>query len=85
MKHIVKTVSRFLLLSLTLGCGLFAINQKDRVWTANYAEGESSTTEKVYTAADFADEVQADPEELDVSLVQSNTTETSQSLNFAFK
>lgn len=85
MKHIVKTVSRFLLLSLTLGCGLFAVNQKDRVWTANYAEGESSTAEKVYTAADFADEVQADPEELDVSLVQSNTTETSQSLNFAFK
>ena len=85
MKHIVKTVSRFLLLSLTLGCGLFALNQNDRVWTANYAEGESSSSEKVYTAADFADEVEADPEELDVSLVQSNTTETSQSLNFAFK
>ena len=86
MKHIVKTVSRFLLLSLTLGCGLFALNQKDRVWTANYAEPESSSvSQKQYTEADFADEVQADPEELDVSLVQSNTTETSQSLNFAFK
>ena len=86
MKHIVKTVSRFLLLSLILGCGLFALNQKDRVWTANYAEPESSsTTAKKYTEADFADEVEADPEELDVSLVQSNTTGTSQSLNFAFK
>lgn len=86
MKHIVKTVSRFLLLSLTLGCGLFALNQKDRAWTANYAEPESSSvSQKQYTEADFADEVQADPEELDVSLVQSNTTGTSQSLNFAFK
>ena len=85
MKHIVKTVSRFLLLGSILGSGFLAFNQKDRVWTANYAEGESASSQKVYTVADFADEVEVDPEELDVSLVQSNTTGTSQSLNFAFK
>ena len=86
MKHIVKTVSRFLLASLILGCGFFALQQNKQNWTANYAEEESpSVSQKTYTAADFADEVQADPEELDVSLIQSNTTGTSQSLNFAFK
>ena len=86
MKHIVKTVSRFLLLSLTLGCGFFALSTNNHGWTANHAEEANSSTQKrTYTAADFADELQADPEELDISLTQSTTTETSQSLNFAFK
>ena len=85
MKHIAKTMSRFLLLSLTLGCGFFALSQNNHCWTANYAEGESdSTPKRTYTEADFADEFEADYEELDVSLTQSTTTETSQSLNFAF-
>ena len=85
MKHIVKTVSRFLLLSLTLGCGFFAFNQNNRSITPNYADGDSSSQKRTYTAADFAGELQADPEELEVSLVQNTTTSTSQSLNFAFK
>ena len=85
MKHIVKTVSRFLLLSLTLGCGFFALNQKDRSITPTYADGGSSSEKRTYTAADFAGEEEADPEELEVSLVQNTTTSTSQSLNFAFK
>lgn len=86
MKHNVKTVSRFLLLSLTLGCGFFALGQNNRSLTAAYAESESSATaQRTYTAADFADEIPVDPEQLDVSLIQSTTTDTSQSLNFAFK
>ena len=86
MKHIVKTVSRFLLLSLTLGCGLFALQTKNHSWTANYAEeGSSTEKEKTYTEADFAGEVEASSEELEISLVQNNTTSTSQSLNFTFK
>ena len=86
MKHYVKTVSRFLLLSLTLGCGFFALGQNNRSLTAAHAEGEVVAPQKrTYTEADFADEIPADPEELDVSLIQSTTTDTSQSLNFAFK
>ena len=86
MKHNVKTVSRFLLLSLTLGCGFFALGQNNRSLSAAHAEGEaSSTQQRTYTASDFADEVPVDPEQLDVSLIQSTTTDTSQSLNFAFK
>ena len=86
MKHNVKTVSRFLLLSLTLGCGFFALGQNNHRLTAAHAEGEASPTQqRAYTAADFADEIPVDPEQLDVSLIQSTTTDTSQSLNFAFK
>ena len=74
MKHNVKTVSRFLLLSLTLGCGFFALGQNNRSLSAAHAEGEaSSTQQRTYTAADFADEVPVDPEQLDVSLIQSTT------------
>ena len=86
MKHNVKTVSRFLLLSLTLGCGFFALGQNNRGLTAARAESEVVAPQKrTFTEADFADEIPADPEELDVSLIQSTTTDTSQSLNFAFK
>ena len=86
MKHNVKTVSRFLLLSLTLGCGFFALGQNNHGLTAAHAEGEvSPTQQRTYSAADFADEIPVDPEQLDVSLIQSTTTDTSQSLNFAFK
>ena len=88
MKHIVKTVSRYLLLSLTLGCSFFAIKSNTNSWTANYASNEPTAPtvqKKAYTEADFAGEVEADPEELGVSLIQSTTTSTSQYMNFAFK
>lgn len=86
MKHIVKTVSRFLLLGLTMGCGFFALNQKSQAITPNYADGDtSSETKRTFNESDFVGEIEAPSEELEASLIQSNITETSQSLNFAFK
>ena len=88
MNHVKKTVSRLLLLGLTALCGFFAFSQNGRGFTANYAEGEQSTgttSSKKYTAADFAGEEEANPEELAVSISQSTTTSTSQSLNISFR
>ena len=48
MKHIVKTMSRFLLLGLTAGCGFFALQGNTQAYSPAYAE-ESS--EKQYSAA----------------------------------
>ena len=53
MKHIAKTVSRFLLLSLTLGCGVFSLSTKNHGWASVHADESVSYSEKVYTAADF--------------------------------
>ena len=90
MKNIRKTMSRLLLLGLTVGCGFFAFSQKLDTFSANYAEGEETTTssetsKRVYTAADFAGEEEANPEELAASIVQSTTTDSSQSLNISFR
>ena len=85
MKPNKKTVSRLLLLGLTACCGFFVFNQLTQKATPLFAEGESSSeTKKTYSAADFADEVEADAEELEASLIQSTTTSTSQSLDFSF-
>lgn len=91
MKNIRKTMSRLLLLGLTVGCGFFAFSQKSDGFTANYAEEAKPTTissktpKRVYTAADFAGEEEANPEELAASIVQSTTTDSSQSLNISFR
>ena len=91
MKNIRKTMSRLLLLGLTVGCGFFAFSQKLDGFSANYAEGEepttlsSETSKRVYSAADFAGEEEANPEELAASIVQSTTTDSSQSLNISFR
>lgn len=82
MKHIVKTMSRFLLLGLTAGCGFFALQGNTQAYSPAYAE-ESS--EKQYSAADFENEEQASSGELAVSIVESTTTSTSQSINVSFK
>ena len=85
MKHNKKTVSRLLLLGLTACCGFFVFNHFDQKATPIYADGDTSAeTKKTYTAADFADEVEVDGEELEASLIQSTTTSTSQSLDFSF-
>ena len=87
MKHIKKTVSRFMLLGLIASCGFFAFQGINRGFSSVSAEGEEPTASvgKTYTAADFADEEEAGNNELGVSIIESTTTETSQSLNFAFK
>ena len=91
MKNIRKTMSRLLLLGLTVGCGFFAFSQKLGDFTPNYAEGEDATpapaktSQRVYTAADFAGEEEANSEELTASIVQSTTTDSSQSLNISFR
>lgn len=88
MKNIRKTMSRLLLLGLTVGCGFFAFSQKLDGFAPNYAEGEETTPEisgRVYTAADFAGEEEANSEELAASIVQSTTTDSSQSLNISFR
>lgn len=87
MKNIRKTLSHLLLLGLTVGCGFFAFSQKLDGFTANYAEGEqqAESQKRVYTAADFAGEEEANPEELAASIVQSTTTDSSQSLNISFR
>lgn len=89
MKNIRKTMSRLLLLGLTVGCGFFAFSQKLDGFTANYAENETPATgnnsKRTYTAADFASEEEANPEELAASIVQSTTTDSSQSLNISFR
>ena len=85
MKANKKTVSRLLLLGLTACCGFFVFNQFNQKAIPLYADGDSSSeTKKTYSAADFADEVEVDGEELDASLIQSTTTSTSQSLDFSF-
>lgn len=87
MKNIRKTLSHLLLLGLTVGCGFFAFSQKLDGFTANYAEGEqqAESQKRVYTAADFAGEEEANSEELAASIVQSTTTDSSQSLNISFR
>ena len=86
MKNIRKTMSHLLLLGLTVGCGFFSISQIKSGVSANYAdEAPSSSQSKQYTASDFADEEQANPEELAAIIVQSTTTDTSQSLNISFR
>ena len=84
MKHIIKTVSRFLLLGLTAGCGFFALQSNSQAYTPAFADDEAPAA-KQYTAADFENEEQASSSELAVSLIESTTTDTSQSLNFSFK
>ena len=83
MKHIRKTVSRFLLLGLVAGCGFFAFQANNQTFVPTYAE--DSQPAKQYSAADFVDEEQASASELAISITESTTTETSQSLNFSFK
>ena len=87
MKNIRKTLSHLLLLGLTVGCGFFAFSQKLDGFTANYAEGEqqAESQKRVYTASDFAGEEEANSEELAASIVQSTTTDSSQSLNISFR
>ena len=84
MKHIVKTVSRFLLLGAVACCGFFALQSNSQSYTPAFAD-EGATATKQYSEADFADEEQASSGELAVSLIESTTTSTSQSLNFSFK
>ena len=83
MKHIIKTVSRYLLLGLVAGCGFFALSENRSGYVPTFAEEEAPA--KQYSASDFVDEEQASASELAVSLIESNTTSTSQSLNFSFK
>ena len=83
MKNILKTVSRFLLLGLTAGCGFFALQGNNQSYAPTYADDEPAA--KQYSAEDFADEEQASSGELAVSIVESTTTSTSQSLNVSFK
>lgn len=90
MKNIRKTMSRLLMLGLTVGFSFFAFSQKLDGFSANYAEGEETTSlgetsGRVYTAADFAGEEEASSEELTASIVQSTTTDSSQSLNISFR
>lgn len=84
MKHLIKMVSRLMLMGLTLSCGFFAIKSNTRIETATFADNAPLISEKQYSAADFTDEFEADTQELGATLTQSNTTNTSQSLNFAF-
>ena len=84
MKHIVKTVSRFLLLGLSASFGFFALSANNQAYTPAFADEEAPAA-KQYSAEDFVGEEQASSSELAVSLIESNTTSTSQSLNFSFK
>ena len=84
MKHLVKTMSRFLLLGLTVGCGFFALSRNNQTIAPAIAEEEAPAT-KNYSAADFVDEEQASSSELATSIIESTTTSTSQSLIFSFK
>ena len=84
MKHIIKTVSRFLLMGLVTCCGFFALQHNDQNFVPAFAEEENEPAKQL-SAADFAEEEQASASELSVSIVESTTTETSQSLNFSFK
>lgn len=87
MKNIKKMMSHFLVLGLLAGCGAFAASLN----THSVAPVKTPTREvrrdgaKQYTAADFAGEVEVNPEELSVSISQSTLTETSQSLNVIFR
>ena len=83
MKHILKTVSRFLLLGLTAGCGFFALQGNNQAYAPAFADDTPAT--KQYTEADFENEEQASSGELAVSIVESTTTNTSQSINVSFK
>ena len=90
MNNIRKTMSRLLMLGLTVGFSFFAFSQKLDGFSANYAEGEETTSlgetsGRIYTAADFAGEEEASSEELTASIVQSTTTDSSQSLNISFR
>ena len=84
MKHIIKTVSRYLLLGLVAGCGFFALSENRGGYIPAFAD-EGEAPAKQYSASDFADEEQASASELAVSIIESTTTSTSQSLNFSFK
>ena len=79
-----KMLSSLLALSLLAGCGVFAANLQPKSFNAAHDKESTSIKKKAYDD-DFADEVFVNGEELGASIVQSTTTETSQSLTISFR
>ena len=86
MNNFKKIVSHFLVLGILATAGGFSIASRSQTLRSANAESvQAPVRQKEYTAADFAGEVEADGEELGVSINQSNVTDTSQSLTFTFR
>ena len=88
MNNIKKTVSSFLVLGLLATSGFFAVSTTlNRSFTATNATTSNSVKSSVgeVSADDFLSEVEANYEELGVSITQSTLTDTSQSLTVSFR
>ena len=86
MNNFKKIVSHFLVLGVLATAGGFSIVSGSQNLRSAKAEAVTAPArQKEYTAADFVGEVEANSEEVGVSINQSNVTETSQSLTFTFR
>ena len=88
MNNIRKTVSRFLVLGLLAGGGFFAIRANDATFSLTHAATEApQQVQKALKqdAPEFPGEVEANTEELGVSIAQCTKTDTSQLLTVSFR
>ncbi len=91
MNNIKKMMSHFLVLGLLAGGSfsaaayLGARSLEPASAAGQPAQSQLKPAEKEYAAADFADEVEANSEELGVAIAQNTLTETSQSFNITFR
>ena len=90
MNNIKKTVSSFLVLGLLASSGFFAFNALTRSFDATQASTPTlkrniKSSVSSLSADDFSSEVEANHEELGVSITQSTLTDTSQSLTVSFR
>lgn len=90
MNNVLRRTSKLLALGILGFAGIlsFSYASKGNVLRSDKAVphlAQKNESAKVYTAADFADEEEANSEEIGVSINQSNVTENSQSLKFTFK
>lgn len=90
MNNIKKTVSSFLVLGLLASSGFFAFNALTRSFDATQASAPTlkrnvKSSVSSLSADDFSSEVEANHEELGVSITQSTLTDTSQSLTVSFR
>lgn len=87
MNNIKKTVSSFLVLGLLACSGLFVAKELDRSFTTAKATTAASSVSSADNLSpdDFLSEVDANPEEIGVSITQSTITDTSQSLTVSFR
>ena len=85
MKRISQMMSRLFVLGVLAGTAGFAFCLKAPATTPAKAASVSAPAAEEYTAADFAGEIEVEPDSLSASITASAVTDTSQSLTVKFE